>query len=147
MNYASLLAADLFDVDATIVVTAGEPAAFVGEDCPTVWIWVSRIEDAALFQAGCAVRSTVTVSYRVDACYTEVDGEIPAATHETDEAAFLSLVSDVWCTLVAAKDDGTLLGLGDCDLAVLSPLVVGQRQGGVVSASGAVVADFDCLAS
>ena len=134
-------------MDASIIVTAGEPAAPVGSDCPTVWIWVSRIEDAALFQAGCAVRTTVTVSYRVDSCYTEVDGEIPAATHEADAVNFEALISDVWCTLVAAKDDGTLLGLGDCDLAVLSPLVVGNRSGGVVSASGAVVADFDCHAS
>lgn len=147
MNYAEALAVDLADVDASIVVTAGEPAAFVGTDCPTVWIWVARVEDAAIFQEGCTVLSRVTVAYRIDSCYTETEGEIPATTHEADAAVFEELIRQVWCALVDGKDTGTLLGLGSCEQVILLPLIIGQRQGGVVSASGAVTADHDCLAS
>jgi hypothetical protein len=38
------------------------------------------------------------------------------------------------------------MGLGTCEHVILEPLLVGARQGGIVSATGGVTFTYDCLA-
>lgn len=125
-------------------VTAGSPAAPNGE-CRALWVWIDQISDGAQFETGCVVRSALAVNYRFDVCYTESERGPTDAQHLAVAECLYGLVAAAWCGLVALKDSGLLMGLGDCDRAALAPLVVGSREGGYVSAGGSVIVDFDCV--
>lgn len=128
-----------------VTVTAGEPAAQAGDDCPpAIWVWLSRVEDRTAFEAGCTTATRVTFSYRIDVCYQTTAEDETDVIHNEAADELVILINEVWCGLVSGKDDGSLMGLGTCDTIVLEPLVVGPRQGSTVSASGGVTVDYSC---
>lgn len=127
----------------SVAVVAGEFAA-IGA-CDSAWVWLSSIVDRNEFvDAGnCSTRTEITVTYRLDFCYPE-DGDDPTTTeHEALAASVYDTITDVWCALVSAKDAGTLSD--ECDRVRLGPLRFFQRSGLIVSYSGTVTADFDCI--
>jgi hypothetical protein len=153
IEYLYALAADIENAVTTsdgcevdrVTVTAGEPAAPAGENCKAVWVWLNRIEDAAAFTDDCAVRTRVTFSYRIDVCYTETEQDQTDLQHSIPADCLTGLADSVWCGLVGLKDTGDLMGLGTCEHVILEPLLVGARQGGIVSATGGVTFTYDCL--
>lgn len=137
----SYLTADLCEVN-TVEVTYGEPAAPASDGpCREIWVWIGRMEDDAELDASCAVRSRLTLNYRIYSCYSPEgeDGE------EASECIY-GLMSAVWCGLVRGKDTGDLMLLGDCDLITLGALILDQPSGGIVSATGSVTVDYECPA-
>lgn len=134
------------DVDRS-AVTAGSPAAPSGDCGNALWVWVDQIADDDQFREGCVVKSRATFNYRVDVCYSESQEGPTDAQHLDTAECLYGLMSAIWCGLVNLKDAKTLMGLGTCDGVTLAPLVVGNREGGYVSAGGSVVVDFDCAVS
>lgn len=126
-----------------ITVTAGEPPAPAG-GCSAIWVWAARIEDANLDPEACAVRTVATFNYRIDVCYTETEDDLSDELHLGPAECLYGLMSAIWCHLVSLRDDSDLMGLGSCDNTTLLPLVVGQRSGGNVSATGGILFDYDC---
>ena len=124
-----------------VTVTAGEPAASA---CNAIWVWASRIEDDNFLNPACVVESLLTVNYRIDVCYQTTAEEETDLMHADAAECLYSLMAAIWCGLVADKDANTLMGLGSCDLVNLAPLIVGQRSGSTVSASGSVIVGYDC---
>lgn len=122
-------------------VVAGEFAAI--RACDAAWVWLSNVADRDEFTAGCATRTEITVTYRLDFCYPE-DGDDPTTTeHEALAASVYEAITDAWCALVSAKDAGLLAD--DCSFVRLGPLTFQERSGGFVSYSGSVTADYDCI--
>jgi hypothetical protein len=126
-----------------ITITAGEPAAPAGP-CTAVWIWADRIEDELELADGCAVRTRLTIAYRIDACYEETVEDASDAIHLEAADCLYSMMSRIWCGLVRFKDLGALAGSTGCDRIVLEPLATDQRAGGIVSATGSVTVDYHC---
>jgi len=136
--------ADSSDVG-RVTVTAGEPAAQAGDDCPpAIWVWAAQMEDGLEFDPGCTTRTEVRFNYRIDVCYQTTAEDETDAIHNAAADTLYQLMTEVWCGLVAAKDAGTLMDLGTCDRVRINPLVTGQRQGSTVSASGGVTFDYAC---
>ncbi len=125
-----------------ITITAGEPAAPSGP-CKAVWIWASRIEDEAAFETdACIVRSRLTISYRIDVCYTETVDDATDTTHLDAAECLYSLMDRIWWGIVTGKDTGTLAGSTNCDRITILPLITDQREGGIVSATGEITIDY-----
>jgi len=158
IGYVEALAADIgvgiadaFYLDPTlcessrITVTAGEPAASAG-GCNTIWVWLERVEDILSVNPDtCITETVVSLAYRIDVCYEEQAEDQTDEQHLIPAECLYGLMSAVWCHLVALKDSGELMDLGQCENVVLLPLEVGQRQGGTVSATGGVSFSYNCV--
>ena len=130
---------------ADVNVTAGRPAAPLGEDCLVVNVWVVRYGDAnQLTDDACNIRTRLTVGWEAWSCYSHEDPDVfhPDSTDEPEDAARLYDLADaVWCALVAAVDAGEF---GGCEYVTLEPAFTQPRQGGAVSVLGSLTVGIDC---
>ena len=133
-----------------VTATAGEPAAPSGQ-CQAVWVWLSEVFDTAqVFQRrgderGCLHRTALRLSIRIDSCYTERDdgADQTDSEHLTDHDTFVDLIDTIYAGLVGRWAAGTLLGLDSCQAGKVGDVSIGARQGGIVSASMYVEAEYD----
>lgn len=128
-------------------VTAGEPAQPSGS-CSAVSVWSSEFFSAAtsLFQEdnSCIIVRGVHLNWRLDVCYSV--GEKPPTSAEQLATArcFYGLAEAIWCGLNRLIGAGLLFdGMTCSDLAV-DQLLVGNRSGGMVSASSGIRLQLDC---
>lgn len=139
---------DFIDVETCqperVFVSAGEPA--VGS-CGEIAVWISNVSDANIGISDCMVDTQVELTYRISWCYPEPeDGSGPTTAQELTAAECLyELMDAVWCGLVSERDAGTLLIQSSCEKTSLGQLTVDPRSGGVVTATGTVTVDYDCV--
>lgn len=130
-----------------VLVTAGRPAAPSEDDelCQTVvYVYADNISDEdQTVPDACVVRSRLAMLYEIWTCYPEGwEDQIGTTAAEDAATRLYTLMSLVWCALVEAKDAGEFCD--DCRFVELTPLQVGQRLGGAVSAIGGVVISYAC---
>ena len=144
-------AADLTCTVDVVQYTAGEPAAPVG-NCQTVSVWIAELDnigDQAPFlrqgpDVSCVDRPAVSMRVRVDVCYEEIEtGDITAANHATVADCLYGLMAAIWCGLADLRASGELMGL-DCRQTSIGDFVVGQRTGGIISATLNIEVEHDC---
>jgi hypothetical protein len=136
--------------DIDTVWTAGEPAAPTGQ-CTVVWVWISELYNVggqAPFgrqgdSVGCVIRPAVTLNIRVDVCYEETEQDPTAVMHADTADCFYRLIGAIWCGLADRWAAGDLIGF-NCQESTLSQFQIGQRLGGVVSATMTVDVEYDC---
>ena len=145
-NLADIIA-DAIGESAEVLVTAGQPAAPSGDgDCQTVvYVWGQQVFDLDQnLETSCVVRSRFTMFYQIQTCYPEGWEDLIHTEDASDAAARLyTLMSQVWCGLVDAKDGGYLCD-ADCKFVELAPLETQARQGGAISALGGVTIPYMC---
>jgi hypothetical protein len=144
-------ATDMSCTPDVIQYTAGEPAAPVGS-CTTVSVWIAELDnigDQAPFlrqasEVSCVDRPGVSMRIRVDVCYEDTEtGDITAAAHATVADCLYDLMAAIWCGIADMRAAGTLMGL-DCRQTSLGDFIVGQRSGGIVSATLTLEVEHDC---
>lgn len=136
--------------DRDTIITGGEPAQSGGA-CTSIYVWVSELYNIggqAPFnrqgdEVGCVIRPGVTLNVRVDVCYQESDQGPTVAQHLVTADCLHGLMAAIWCGLADLWAAGTLMGL-DCRHSTLGSFVVGQRQGGMVTAMMTVDVEHDC---
>lgn len=126
-------------------VTAGEPAAPSGSDCPTLSVWASQYFNAvaSMFHEDnpCLVVRGVQLNWRLDVCYSETEQGPTAAEHLADAVCLYGLADTIWCGLPPSLP--TLFGKKCADLQ-FDALTIGERSGGYVSASSGVRFQIGC---
>ena len=126
-----------------IVFTAAEPPSPVGT-CSAINIWVPDITDRNQFiPDDRRTLGRITYNWRLHHCFTEEARDLTPTEEQTLAECFYSLIGDIWCGLVAARDDDTLMGFGHCDEIEIG-LVVTDRGGAEVTATGSVVVPLYC---
>lgn len=125
-----------------VTITAGRPAAPVGEDCTAIYIFGDRAFDLdQTNQNSCVVRGRWAMAYEIHTCYQVSAEDETDAEHELSADCLYELMDLVWCALVSAKDTGAF---GDCAYVELDELVVQERRGGHVSALGGLTVPAAC---
>jgi hypothetical protein len=126
-----------------VMLTAAEPPSPVGE-CSIVYVWIPDVEDRNQFlPTDHRTLGLLTINYRIHKCFTEEARDLTAQEEATIAECFYGLMEAIWCGLVDAKDDNTLMGFPRCSEIVLEPMVT-ERGGSEVRATGAVQVPFDC---
>lgn len=146
--------AELFESLASKVqVTAGQPPAASGEDCPpTFYVWGGAIYHSAIpnqrsgTEPGCFYRRTYDISWRLDVCYpVRADGkDLTTAEWLAVSETLYGLTDQAWCALTAAASDGSLFDLGSCEDITIGEAVFSDPHGGLVSAQGSVQVTHPC---
>lgn len=144
-------AADLSCTVDVIQYTAGEPAAPVG-DCTVISVWIGELFNIGdqrpmsrqSDEASCVARPGVSLNIRIDKCYSETEqGDISAVSHAEIADCLHDLIAAVWCGIADLWISDNLMGL-TCRQVSIGTFTVGQRQGGVVSATLNVEVEHDC---
>ena len=128
---------------AVVSVTGGEYAQL--EPCNGLYVWVQQIVDRQEIAAvDIRIETMVTFGYKMAVCFQEFDRDQTEAEHVVVAEQVADLMEAVWCAIVHARDDNTLMGLGSCDDVRLTPLSVVERSGAQIVMAGSVEAPYDC---
>jgi hypothetical protein len=132
-----------------VTVTAGEPAAPAGND-NAAWVWIDSAYavDSPFLERGaaasCLTRTALNLRVRVDVCYPEQDdgSDQTDAQHAATHECLHGLMESIWCAIAA--DPVSAVGAENCRKAGLDRWQVGERLGGIVSATLSLAVEVDC---
>lgn len=127
-----------------IAVTFGEPADPTGTNCKQIMVWVNNVAPRPSEPQSCTTLALLTLAYRIYACYPNQAQDLTEEQHADAADCIYEIAQAVWCGLVAGKDDGSLMDIGDCQRITIGPLIADTPRGGVSSMTGTVTVDYEC---